>query len=164
MRNLIDALALKQFETHQHPMVVLNAGTGFGYVLGADREPERVGGPQVCVPLHDDALTESDVAKVLVQAAAANPLLLGNTKTLAENGGFWQKTPNPQALLVSPSLKGRFFQPGYPAFYMEEVPEGTLILVRPSPMAGFHVVRGRYQFGIIAHCKEGLTAVRFGSW
>lgn len=163
MRNLVEALAYKPFEAHQHPMVVLNAGTGFGYVLGADGEPERVGGPQVCVPLHN-RITDEDVAKVFVAASAANPLLLGTPGTLAENGGFWQKMPNPQALLVHPSLKGRFFQPGFPLFYRAEVPEGTLILVRPQPMAGYQVVRNRRQFGVIAHCKEGLMAVRFGSW
>jgi hypothetical protein len=162
MRNLTEALVPKRFESHQHPVVCLNPGTGFGYVLGEDGEALRVSGPQVLVPMLSSVRDEG-VAKVLVAASVANPLMLGTTKELSEKGGFWQKYPTPKAILGNPSLKGRFFQPGFPTFFMDVVPEGMLIFLRPPAMVGYLVSRG-HQWGVLAHCKEGLLQVRFGSW
>jgi hypothetical protein len=162
MRSLTEALVLKRFEPHQSPVLFLNAGTGFGYVLGISGDPVRVAGPQVCVPLHN-RLKEEGIAKVLVAASAANPLNLGSPKALAEKGGFWQKYPTPQAILSHPELVGRFFNPGFQVFPMEVVPEGSLIFLRPPPMVGYLVSQGP-KWGVLAHCKEGLLTIRFSVW
>jgi hypothetical protein len=143
-------------------MVNLNAGTGFGWVLGESGEPERMPGPRVLVPVHNDIGGDDGIAKVLVAAAAANPLNVGNPGALAENLGFWQKIPTPQALLVHPGLVGKFFQPGFPMFPLDVLPEGTLVILRPPMMVGRLVLQGP-KTGVIAHCKEGMLLVQFAT-
>lgn len=160
IRSLRDTLLPIRFEAHQHPMVTLNAGTGFGYIIGESGDVERVPGPRVLVPVHNDIGGDEGIAKVLVAAATANPLKVGSPADLAGGLGFWQRIPTPQAILVPPKLVGRFFQPGFPMFPLDAVPEGQLVLLRSPMMVGYLVSQGP-KTGIVAHCKEGCLAVQF---
>jgi len=159
IRSLREALRPLSFEAHQHPFVNLNAGTGFGYVLGPEGV-ERLPGPRVLVPLLEDIGGDEGIAKVLVEAATANPLNVGSPKDLGESLGFWQKIPTPQALLVHPKFVGKFFQPGFSVFPLLAVPEGEIIILRPPLMVGY-LVRHPTGTGVVAHCKEGMLTVRF---
>lgn len=162
MRTLVEALVPKRFEQHQSPVVTLNAG-GFCYVLGLDGRPERQAGPLVHVPLLDNLGGDEAIAGVLVEASRGHVINVTHPRALAELGGFWQKHPIPQAILANPGLMGKFFQPGFPVFALEAIPEGTLLFLRPPMMVGYLVSRGP-QRGVAAHCKDGILTVRFSSW
>lgn len=163
MHSLADAFVFKRFEPHQQPVVTLNAGMGFCFVLGLDGEPERKRGPLVQVPLLDNLGGDGTIAKVLVAAGQGHVMNLGHPRALAELGGFWQKNPTPQAIVAHPGLVGKFFQPGFRLFALDTVPEGTLLFLRPPMMIGHQIVRGS-QRGLLAYCQDGILTVRFASW
>lgn len=165
IRTLSEALTLKVFTEAETPFVSLNPSTKFGFVADAEGQPVRVVGPRVYVPMTDwrkDGIDESSIiGRVMVEMGAANPLNVPSPEAMRPQTGFWQKIPNPRAILINPKSQGKFFQPGIQTFALDVVPEGQLLLLRPAHMVGYWVIQGSKR-GIVAHCKEGVMTIRFG--
>lgn len=164
LRTLSEALVLKTFTETESPFVSLNPSTKFGFVGDAEGQAVRVVGPRVYVPVTDyrkEGIDEHGViARVLVEMGASNPMNVPNADALKAETGFWQKIPNPRAILVNPKSFGSYFQPGIQTFQLDAVPEGRLIVLRPANMVGYWVMQGHAR-GVVAHCKEGVLSVRF---
>ena len=154
------------FDLNKDVFVKIHVGTHFGYTATAAGEPERVKGmPHVLITPHDwqagHVNEDTAIVKVMSAAADANPLKLGGPAKV--QGAFWGKFRGLQAVLMHPSMQGKFRVPLGPEVVKHEaMPEDRFVVIGTKMEAGIWVQQG-FRRNVVAHNKRGLTSVQFYS-
>ena len=163
-KSLSRFLTPASFELGKTTTLKVDPATQFGFIGTDVGGVERVRGtPQVIVPVYDwqaTGVSEEEVfAKVLAEAAEASPLKVASPADLV--GPFWAQLRGIRALLINPSMVGRFLVPiHFDVLKFEAVPENRAVVLKTPDLVGYHIKQG-HRRNILVHNKWGVTALQF---
>jgi hypothetical protein len=136
------------------------------YVVDEQANPARIRAEaHVEVPLltwPNPAAEDEGILRVMMQNSAEFTLLASGLSML--DRGFWTKVQrNTRALIIHPSLEGRFFVPEHSLVFLSAlVDRDRIVCVGPPARAGTVVAQGERR-GYILPVQDGVMSIRIGT-